>query len=147
MSCARNVKKSWFVCFGEVGRVMISLHLPDEFLNYTIPLPPSGTNNAYHTGRAGNWYKDDNVKAWEKLCLWKLKGKVKKVKYTHWLCVDICFVFGDRRRRDIDSKIKFCLDLFQKAGAYKDDSEITDLNVHKRIDIGNPRMEIQIYGS
>lgn len=111
--------------------------------NFILPLPPIGTNNAYHSGK-GHWYKDSKVKEWEEECLWKLKKKVKLTD-KEFITVNIGFYFGDHRRRDIDSLIKFTLDLGTKAGFYKDDSLITDLIVSKRIDSKKPRLEICVY--
>jgi len=43
-----------------------------------------------------------------------------------------CRVFlPDRRRRDIDNILKALLDSMQHAGMYKDDNQITELNVWK----------------
>lgn len=109
---------------------------------YTLPLPPSGTNNAYHTSN-GKWYKDRDIVLWERECLYMLRKKVDLL--TGGITVNIGFYFPDNRRRDIDGKIKFVLDLCQKAGFYVDDSEVVNLIVSKRIDKNNPRLEMEVY--
>ncbi len=108
-----------------------------------LPLPPS-TNHAYHTNK-GKWYKDESVTIWEDGCIYKLKKAKWHFYNLPTICVHIAFYFGDNRRRDIDGKIKFVLDMLQKAGAYKDDNLVTDLIVSKRIDKKNPRLEIDVY--
>lgn len=107
---------------------------------------PSSTNHTYHTS-GGKWYKSASMVEWERDCLWLLKGKVKKVKLSpvNTLCVNICFFFGNKRKNDIDGRIKPVLDLLQKLGAYEDDSLITDLIVAKRFDKEKPRIEVDIY--
>lgn len=112
-------------------------------MNFVLPLPPLGTNDGYHTNK-GRWFKDPKVKRWEEECLWLLKGKVKAVK-RDGVGVNIGFYYPDKLRRDIDGRIKFVLDLFTKAGAYKDDSLVTDLIVAKRLDKNHPRLEVEIY--
>lgn len=113
-------------------------------LLFTLPLPPTGTNHAYHTSR-GRWYKDQRIVDWENECLMLLLGGVQKIDYTSILVVNIGFYFGDKRKHDIDGRIKFVLDLFEKAGAYGNDSEVTDLIVSKRFDKADPRMQVEIY--
>lgn len=112
-------------------------------MKYTLPLPPTGTNHAYHTNQ-GRWYKDSKVTGWEADCLYRLKGKVKKITKEN-ITVNICFYDGDKRRRDIDGRIKSVLDLFTKAGAYEDDLMVMSLIVTKRYDKESPRMEVDIY--
>ena len=110
-----------------------------------LPLPPSGVNNAYHTGKGGRWYKDKDVKDWEEECLWLLKPIKKWTKFNKGVViVNIQFYFPNNRF-DIDSKIKFVLDMLQKAGAYQNDREVTQLWVVKHIDKKNPHMKVQVY--
>lgn len=66
---------------------------------------------------------------------YKIKGILK---------IDLTYYFGNKRRNDIDGKIKSVLDLLEKAGAYENDSFITDLIVHKRYSKENPRLEIKL---
>lgn len=110
-----------------------------------LDLPPTGTNHAYHTNN-GRWYKDDKISVWEKAQLYKLKGVRKPPQaFPDELTVSIGFFDKDKRRRDIDGRIKFVLDLLQKAGFYKDDCLITNLIVSKRYDRENSRLEICVF--
>jgi crossover junction endodeoxyribonuclease RusA len=105
-----------------------------------ISMCPTGTNHAYHTN-GGRWYKDKKVKNWEEECLLELKGKTVLVNKA-W--PEIWFYFGNKRKNDIDGRLKAVLDLMQKAGLVKDDSEIMDATLHKRFDKENPRIEIEL---
>lgn len=115
-----------------------------EVYEFILPLPPKSTNSGYKTGR-GNFYKDESIKEWESDCLWTLRGVFKKPIEKEMITVNIGFYFGNKRRNDIDGKIKYVLDLLQRAGAYTDDSLVTDLIVAKRFDKENPRLEVEIY--
>lgn len=110
-------------------------------MKITLPIPPMSTNHAYHT-QQGRWYKDEKMIEWEKESLWKLKGNTFHV--TTWCAVSIQFSFGNKRKNDIDGRIKPILDLLEKAGVYKNDSMVTELHVYKDYDKENPRVVIQV---
>ena len=106
---------------------------------FVLPLPPS-TNHGYHTSK-GRWYKDEKVITWENECLWILKKeKIRPIKGK--VSVLIHYVFPDNRKRDIDGKIKFILDLLTKAGVYKDDNQVTKLIVSKQIETKVSKVQI-----
>lgn len=107
---------------------------------YTLPLPPTGTNNAYHTNK-GRWFKDSKVHKWEKECLLLLQPQI--IPTTGPVFLKIKFYDKDKRRRDIDGRIKSTMDLFQKAGLYVDDCLVDHLEVWKEYDKENPRVEVE----
>lgn len=111
---------------------------------FNLTMSPAGTNHSYHTS-GGRWYKDGRVVAWEAENLLNLK----KVKYrpakTEDYCVNIGFYFDNKRKNDIDGRIKAVLDILGKAGFYADDSLIIDLIVSKRYDKEKPRIEVSVY--
>ena len=57
--------------------------------------------------------------------------------------IDITFYFGNKRKNDIDNFTKLILDSLENI-VIVDDSRITDLNLHKRLDVKNPRIEINV---
>lgn len=109
-----------------------------------LTMSPAGTNHSYHTN-GKRWYKDERITSWEKENLWLLK----KVKYrpakTEDFCVNIGFYFDNKRKNDIDGRIKAVLDILGKAGFYPDDSLVIDLIVSKRYDKEKPRIEVSVY--
>lgn len=107
----------------------------------TLPIPPVSTNHGYHTS-GGRWYKDKKLTDWEEECLWILKNHTKFIKEEYSVVIN--FYFGNKRKNDIDGRIKPVLDLLQKAGFYPDDSLITELRVSKRYDKENPRLEVGV---
>lgn len=91
-------------------------------------MSPAGVNHSYHT-QAGRWYKDDRVSTWETECLWVLKRAEKPPHIV--TTITITFYFSNHRKNDIDGRIKGVLDVLQKGGIVKDDSQITELHVYK----------------
>ncbi len=112
-----------------------------------LTIPPTTTNHTYFRSANKRMFKNPDITAWEEENLWKLKKRIRKVKpsYLGLLTVDLTFFYDNRRANDIDGRNKAVLDLLEKAGAYENDSLITDLMVHKRYDKENPRLEVQIY--
>lgn len=62
------------------------------------------------------------------LCANKTQGIVSEKK------VEVSIVLGvnDRRRFDIDNKIKICLDALMDAGVIKDDSQVDSLSISRQ---------------
>lgn len=111
---------------------------------FTLTMSPAGTNHSYHTS-GGRWYKDGKVVTWEKENLIELKKITYRPDKVADFCVNIGFYFDNKRKNDIDGRIKAVLDILGKAGFYPDDSLITDLVVSKRYDKENPRIEVSVY--
>jgi Holliday junction resolvase RusA-like endonuclease len=109
-----------------------------------LPLPPLSTNHSYHTSN-GRWYKDEQMTVWEDECLYKLKRVKKPFSPQSSYTVEIDFYFGNKRKNDIDGRIKGVLDMLGKAGFYPDDSLITRMIVSKQFDRENPRLEVLVY--
>ncbi len=110
-------------------------------MRFTLPIPPTGTNNGYHTNQ-GRWYKDSKLVNWETECLYLLKGKVHLLEGA--VSVKIVFVDKDKRRRDIDGRIKPVLDLLTKAGVYPDDQFVTHLEVWKEYKKDDSKVILEI---
>jgi Holliday junction resolvase RusA-like endonuclease len=113
---------------------------------FVLPLPPTGVNHMYHRSAHGGIFRDAKVKAWEEECIWKLK-KEKRVEPDErgMLCVVIALYLGNKRKTDIDGRIKPVLDMLERAGIYENDVLVSDLIVSKHIDIENPRLEVEVY--
>ena len=58
--------------------------------------------------------------------------------------MEIALYPPDRRKRDIDNVLKPTLDALQKAGVYKDDSQIVRLNVSKESPVKGGYMALTI---
>lgn len=106
-----------------------------------LPLPPS-INATYKTGK-GRFYKDERAVAWEEEVLYLLKTH-QWTKNTLSGRLYVSFWWFFKRERDISSGVKILEDVLQKAGVYKNDSQIYQEVLHKDFDIKNPRVEIEI---
>ena len=86
-------------------------------------------------------YPTDEAKAW-----WAAVDAVNAGRLIRGpsLEVQLLVFLPDRRRRDLDNFFKCVLDALMKCGAIEDDSLVSDLHGHKRIDALNPRTVIVI---
>ena len=116
-------------------------------MKFILSMPPP-INQTYGVSRGGKipFYKKKKVRDWEESAGWEIKhqwtGKKEQLEGNVMLVVNFYY----SRNRDIDGGLKVLLDLLQRVRVYKDDIQVTDLNVHKEQDIENPRCEVEIYG-
>lgn len=107
-----------------------------------ISLPPS--INATYKRNGRNIYKSEEAKTWERLAGYELMAQKPPRNLTGAIYVGIEMFFV--RDRDVDSSTKILLDLLQKQGIYKNDSQVTHLNVKKyRVEKGEQRCEIEVH--
>lgn len=118
-------------------------------LRLVIPgCPPSvGTYSRHRivVPRAGKpfvqIYPTDEAKAW-----WDTVAVINQGRQLRGPSLELQYIvyLPDRRRRDIDNFAKCLCDALTKCGAIEDDSLITDIHGHKRIDAANPRTVIVV---
>lgn len=106
-----------------------------------LPFPPSlnrlwrNVNGRTVMSRAGRQYRDAVLREWAWAGHQGLGASALTVDTWAWL--------PDARRRDLDNLQKAVLDALQRAGAFRDDSQIVDLRIRRAgIDRENPRLEI-----
>jgi Holliday junction resolvase RusA-like endonuclease len=113
-------------------------------MKLTLPMCPIGGNHAYFTkGRIR--IRDSRLVDWERDCLKELLQYRKLIQHPI-IDFDVWFYFQKpyKKRNDIDSRVKATLDMLGKAEWFDDDSDITDLFLHKRFDLEKPRIEIEL---
>lgn len=115
-----------------------------EFINLVLPMPPSNINHMYSRSKFGGVFKNTDIAKWELICRSKINNK-EKLKTKETYCVNIGLYHDNKRKNDIDSKIKIVLDMLQKAGVFENDSQVSDLIVAKRYDKEKPRCEVSVY--
>lgn len=106
----------------------------------TIPLPPS-LNNAYPTSRAGRRFPSAALKAFKTEAGWKIKAAARGWQPTKGarLALSMILHFPDRRRADIDNRIKAAGDVLAETLGF-DDSTIDSITVTRgEPDKANPR--------
>lgn len=84
-------------------------------------------------------YPTEEAKAW-----WDAVAAINAGRQIRGPSIELQFIvfLPDHRRRDVDNFLKCLCDALTKCGAIEDDSFITDLHGHKRIDALNPRTVI-----
>ena len=106
-----------------------------------LPYPPSVNHYWRRVGprtlisREGRAYR-------EKVCLILAASGVRPLVGPIHLVVEL--YPPDRRRRDCDNAMKALLDACAKGGAYQDDSQIKDLEVHMREPVEGGRAIVRI---
>ncbi|HET7322653.1 MAG TPA: RusA family crossover junction endodeoxyribonuclease [Longimicrobiaceae bacterium] len=116
-----------------------------EPLRLTLPVPPSV--NSYHrsvTTRSGvaKVLVSRAGRAWKKKAL-QLAAMQRPQAVEGEVAVTLRVYFPGRRR-DLDNVAKPCLDLLQAAGVLANDRHVWRLVMERRIDRGNPRIEIEV---
>ena len=114
-------------------------------MNLTLPLPPS----------VNSYWRSVSVKpgvtkvlisrdgrAWKKKAL-QLVAMQRTQVVTGPVSITLTVYFKDLRR-DLDNTAKPVLDLLQAAGLYANDRQVTRLLMVRRVDKGNPRVEVQV---
>ena len=91
---------------------------------------------------AGKRYKTAQGKAYQELVQWEcLRQRVQMVGGK--CAVSVRLFVPDARKRDIDNVLKVLLDALT-GYAYRDDNDVIELHVSKRIDRKSPRVEIDV---
>lgn len=104
-------------------------------------MPPS-TNHLYGRTRRGGVSLLDSVRQAKDDLGWEARDQFHGEPLTEALSVDVSLFWGDRRKHDIDN-IKALLDALTGV-VWEDDGQIIDLNIHKRFDKENPRVEMTV---
>ena len=95
-------------------------------------LPPSA-NQMYRTGRNGNRYKRREVSDWqEETAELVRKAWGKPEAYTGEVEVHVVFTVGDKRRWDVDNRLKALLDCLALGGVIEDDRQISGITALRR---------------
>ncbi len=108
---------------------------------FRLPYPPSINHYWRHVGprtlisREGRAYRD-------RVCRILAASGVRPLRGPLHMVVDLHPPY--RRRRDCDNAMKALLDACAKGGAYRDDSQIKDLEVHMREPVAGGRAIVRI---
>ena len=92
-------------------------------------LPP--TVNHLHRSRNGHRYKTSEARNWQEATAGLMLSKSKCECYTKAVSLSIIFETNDRRRWDIDNRVKALQDCLSKAKIIKDDAQIQELKVKR----------------
>ena len=105
-------------------------------------MPPS-VNRMYRNGRGGR-YKRPEVEEWQSYIARQLREKWGKLRpYTGEVEVRVQFTVNNRRRWDIDNRLKALLDCFEMGGVIKDDTQISGI-IAKRVEGETSQTQIEM---
>lgn len=89
-------------------------------------LPPT-VNHLYRTGRNGQRYKTRAGRTWQKGAADILRAAWRREPYAGDVELRVDLIAADRRKWDIDNRVKAVQDCLQAAGVLKDDRQVQRL--------------------
>ena len=93
-------------------------------------LPPSA-NEMYRTGRYSSRYKRPEVAEWQNRTAEQIHKAWGNNIYTGTISLSIEFHTADRRRWDLDNRVKPLIDCLMFGEVIKDDSQVNILHVER----------------
>ena len=97
-------------------------------------LPPT-VNHLYRSTYGGQRYKTQEARDYQDYAVAVLAGKWRgREAYTGDAELRLTFVTPDRRRWDIDNRVKAVQDCLERAGVLKNDTQIMVLHVERQTD-------------
>lgn len=98
-----------------------------------LGLPPT-VNHLYRTSRSGVRYKTAQGRDWQNTTAAIMAmAKTNRRPYSGDVALEIVFQTADRRKWDIDNRIKALQDCLAMAGVIEDDRQIQRLHVERQI--------------
>ena len=95
-------------------------------------LPPT-VNHLYRTSRNGIRYKTAQGKEWQSVTASIMAAaKINRKPYGGDVALEIVFRTADRRKWDIDNRVKALQDCLAMAGVIEDDRQIQRLHVERQ---------------
>ena len=109
-------------------------------------LPPSA-NQMYRTGRNGNRYKRREVSDWQEETAELVREAWGKPEaYTGEVEVHVVFTVREKRRWDVDNRLKALLDCLALGGVIEDDSQISGITAFRREgELSQTQIEVERY--
>ena len=115
-------------------------------LRFTVPGPPIPKARP-RLARNGHTYTPGSTRAFEATVRAYAYQALGKASLTWGMlgdfAVELTFYLPDKRRKDLDNLAKGVADSLNGV-IWQDDSQITDLSIHKRFDAKRPRTEVVI---
>jgi len=112
-----------------------------------IPGLPVSVNHLWRHAGGGRAYKTRAAKEWHEAAVWCIRaGRLADVVYNKAVRVDIILYTRNKRRWDLDNRVKQCLDTLDVAGVILDDSQVSVLYV-TRVAGANDETLIKVYAA
>lgn len=113
-----------------------------KHVSFTIPTEPLSQPRPKFFN--GHFVSNDKKTADYKNLIKSIATELFPTMLEGEICAKIKFFRSTRRRADLDNLLKPILDSLNGI-AYKDDTQVTEINAFKYVDKDNPRAEVTIY--
>lgn len=109
-------------------------------------LPPS-VNAMYRTSRGSKRYKKPEVSEWQdEIAALMRRAWYNPRPYTGEVEVHILFTVGNKRRWDVDNRLKALLDCLAHGGVIKDDTQISGIFAQRQAgEASSTKIEVREY--
>ena len=102
-------------------------------LNLEISGLPPTTNHIYRTSRGSFRYKTAETRLWQEQTIAIIKKSYQQPTFTGRVVLHITITTHDKRRWDLDNRIKALQDCLAPAGVIKDDSQIWGIYIKRKL--------------
>ncbi|MCI7403922.1 MAG: RusA family crossover junction endodeoxyribonuclease [Pyramidobacter sp.] len=101
-------------------------------LHCTLSLLPPTVNHLYRSTRTGRRYKTERGRVWQEWAAFTFLAKRKKlIPYDGYVALEVVFYSKDKRRWDVDNRIKALQDALVLGKVIDDDKLIVDLHARR----------------
>ena len=118
-----------------------------KLLEVTLKGLPPTVNQMYRTGRYSRRYKTQATRDYQRYAVKAMKA-AHLVSYTFEgrTILNVKFFVADKRKWDMDNRLKALQDCLQMARIIKDDSQIDDIHVQREwLPSGNTRTCVSVF--
>ena len=119
----------------------------EPFFEITLAGLPPTVNHLYRTGRNGQRYKTRAGRAWQKNAAEILRSAWRREPYAGDVELRVSLIAADRRKWDIDNRVKAVQDCLQAGGVIVDDRQVWRLILERDFgQVAQTRLELYTWG-
>ena len=119
----------------------------EPFFEITLAGLPPTVNHLYRTGRNGQRYKTRAGRNWQRDAAGILRCAWAREPYGGDVELRVYLIAADRRKWDIDNRVKAVQDCLQAGGVLKDDRQVQRLLLERDFGkVAQTRLELYTWG-